>query len=837
MNAGCQLIAAAAAADTAPEAVGGKGRQLGLLRRYGLPVPDFFVIPAVWSKQRRQDMPAELVTPLRHELLARGWNDRPLAVRSSAVGEDAANASFAGIFLSRLNVLGADALAEAVAEVWTSLDTPTAAAYRERLGIGGEPAMAVLVMPLLTAVASGIAFTCDPVSGREDRMLVHANRGLGESLVGGEAVGDEIVFAEDTGDTWRVLEFRPGAKATMSVPSPAGGTRRVPVPVAQAAAPVFDTTQAEALASLLRDAALALDFVAPFFDLEWVWDGQQFWLTQIRPVTRRPHYTYAGLRSQPAIWTRGNTCEVMPAPLQPMDWNFSRRGCNDLLEQGWKIAGCPILPGAQRAGLFDGYLYLEASIMQWEAWDGMGILPEHFNALMGGHQPAIATVPPTWRDRWRRFGNMLRYLRHAPALARRGDAEVAAARALARELRDVPLPRSPDDIGRLLRRLFKPVREFHGMFFLQGSGGGSLSLLLDTLGRVFPGESEALGSALLAGGEPSVTAAQGYALLDLAHRARRTADPACPLHDPDFAAAFAVFLEEYGHRGHYETYVRNPRWSEEPECLLAQLPALAEVDAAALRARQQTAARTAWARIRREMPFWRRSLLRAQVRAANRDCNRREAARSAMIALLATARRLWLLIGERFAGEGALARTEDVFFLLPAELERYANGLIPAAGLRTRVADRAQRFATWQAATPPEWLTLTPCGAPALPDQARQPAIPAGSRFRGVATGTGVARGKVRRLRHPAEGVALQPGEILVAPATDPGWTPLFLKAGGLVVETGGYLSHGAIVAREFALPAVVNLPGILAALQDGDEVEVDGLRGEVRRLSSGVVR
>ncbi|HMV19600.1 MAG TPA: PEP-utilizing enzyme, partial [Rhodocyclaceae bacterium] len=103
--------------------------------------------------------------------------------------------------------------------------------------------------------------------------------------------------------------------------------------------------------------------------------------------------------------------------------------------------------------------------------------------------------------------------------------------------------------------------------------------------------------------------------------------------------------------------------------------------------------------------------------------------------------------------------------------------------------------------------------------------------WRGVATGTGRARGRARILRHPSEGSRLQAGEILVAPSTDPGWTPLFLKAAGLVVETGGYMSHGAIVAREFALPAVVNLPGILDGLQDGDEVEVDGRSGEVRLI------
>lgn len=834
MSGGRSLVPAAEAALAASELVGGKGRQLGQLHRYGLPVPDFFVIPAAWSRQRSKGVPPDLQQRLQAELLARGWLDTPLAVRSSAVGEDAAAASFAGIYLSRLNVAGPEALVQALAEVWASLDTPSAAAYRQRLRIDDEPAMAVVVMPLLAAEASGIAFTCDPVCGRDDRMVVHAHWGLGEALVGGEAAGDEYVFAEDTIDVWRLIESRSGSKATMSLPAPGGGTQRLPVPHEQARRRVLDGAQAESLAALLRDAAVACDFVAPFYDLEWVWDGGQFWLTQARPVTRRPHYTYDALRSQPAIWTRGNTCEVMPEPLQAMDWNFSRRGCNDLLAQGWQLAGYPVQPGVQRAGLFDGRLYLEASIMQWEAWDGIGLPPERINALMGGHQPAIATVPPTWRERLARIGNTLRYLRHAPAMGRRGDAEVEQALAIARELRDVPLPESNADITALFIRLFRPAREFVGMFFLQGSGGSSLSLMLDTLERAFPGESAALGAALLAGGEPSVTARQGYALLDLARLAKALAPGQRPQDDPEFARAFAVFLEQYGHRGHYETYQRSPRWHEQPERLLEQLPALAEVDAAAMRVRQQAAADAAWQRIRRELSFWRRPLLRAQVKAANRDSNRREAARSAIVSLLSAGRRLWLLIGQRLVGEGALDRPDDIFHLMPCELERYAWGRLSLAGLRARVADRAALFARWQATEPREWLTVAPAGQIApepVPADAR-PVKPGDGRiFRGVATGTGVVRGKVRRLRHPSEGLALQPGEILVAPSTDPGWTPLFLKAGGLVVETGGYLSHGAIVAREFGLPAVVNLPGILAALEDGDEVEVSGLKGIVRRL------
>ncbi len=829
------LVSAGETALTTSEQVGGKGWQLGQLRRYGLPVPDFFVISAAWSRQRNDGVAPALLQQLQDELAARGWQQTALAVRSSAVGEDAASASFAGIYRSCLNVTGASALVHAVADVWSSLDTPTATAYRQRLRIQGEPAMAVVVMPLLAAQASGIGFTCDPISGRDDRIVVHAHWGLGETLVGGEAAGDEYVFAEDSTDTWRLIESHSGSKAAMSVPAPGGGTQRFAVPAERAAARVLENVQAELLAALLRDAALACDFVEPFYDLEWVWDGGQFWLTQARPVTRRPHYTYPSLRQQPAIWTRGNTCEVVPEPLQAMDWNFSRRGCNDLLEQGWKLAGYPLLPGVQRAGLFDGRLYLEASIMQWEAWDGIGLPPERINALMGGHQPVIATAPPTWRQRLARGANTLRYLRHAPAMGRRGDAEVAEALAVARELRNAPLPESNADITALLHRLLRPAREFVGMFFLQGSGGSSLSLLLDTLERAFPGESAAIGSALLAGGEPSVTAQQGYALLELARLSKSVAPGKSWLDDPCFAGAFAAFLDQYGHRGHYETYLRSPRWHEQPERLLEQVPALAEVDAQAMRARQQAAAAAAWERIRRELPFWYRPLLRAQVKAANRDSNRREAARSAIVSLLSAGRRLWLLIGERLVGEKALDRPGDIFHLMPGEVERYALGSLPLAGLRARVADRGALFDRWQATEPREWLALVPHGQTAQVPQAMEARSvrPGDGRvFRGVATGTGVVRGRVRRLRHPSEGLALRPGEILVAPSTDPGWTPLFLKAGGLVVETGGYLSHGAIVAREFGLPAVVNLPGILAILEDGDEVEVNGLQGTVSRLS-----
>jgi pyruvate,water dikinase len=522
----------------------------------------------------------------------------------------------------------------------------------------------------------------------------------------------------------------------------------------------------------------------------------------------------------------------MPEPLSPCDWAFSRWGVNSLLEQGWKLCGYPLLPGVQRAGLFHGRLYLEASILQWEAWDAVGLPPGQLNSLMGGHQPEIAVPPPTWRERLARGGRMLRYLVLAPGQRRRGMAAVARVHAVARQAQQATLPGDAAGLGRLLREQALAAGAEVEMHFLQGSGGGTLSLLVPMLDKAFPGEGEALLAALLAGGEPSVTAQQGYALLALARLAK---SPECygqPEKSPKFQKALAEFLEQYGHRGHYETYYRSPRLREQPELLLAQIAALSDVDESALRQRQQVARQQAWAKVATRLPLWRRLLLRQMLKAANQECNQREAARSAIVASLDAARRTILAAARLGVERGALRQVEDCFLGMPSEAFRVLAGDLPPAGMLARVLEREAIFQAWEKEEAPEYLLLDAVGSRQAPARPAAHETGDGTLWRGVATGTGAARGRVRVLRHPAEAERLLPGEILVAPSTDPGWTPLFLQAAGLIVETGGYMSHGAIVAREFALPAVVNLPGIMGLLRDGDEVEVDGLRGEVRRYT-----
>ena len=832
--------------------VGGKAWTLARLATLDFPVPAGIVIPVAVFRALRsasEAARAELRAALAASLAAHGWLERPLAVRSSAPEEDSAQASFAGVHCSRLNVVGADAILAAVLDVWASVSAPAAQAYRTRLGLAASGEMAVLIMPLLATNASGIAFTCDPRDGRDDRLVIHANWGLGETLVGGHSEGDEIVLGEDLAeDSLKLLEYRVGSKAESGWPAPGGGTRTTANAAARAAAPCLNATQALALAELLRIAARALDFAHPNYDAEWVWDGTRFWIVQMRPVTAQAPCTYSGLRTQPTIWSRGNTCEVVPDALSPIDWSASRRLVNALLEAGLRLAGFPCHPGAQRGGLFHGRLYLNLSLIQWEIYHGFGVEPERMNRLVGGHQPEIRVPRLGLGAQLRRAAGMLRYILRAEGERRRGEAQVEAIHRQCAIWRRSPLPDTPAALAAHLRAVRRHTGGMHGVFLLQGSGGGSLSLLTEILERRFPGEGHALTSALLAGGEPSVTARQSYELIAIARTA--LADPltrawltearrgdgvslqeweALPA-DNAFRLAFSDFLERYGHRGIYETYLRTPRWRERPEALLASLEDLAGTDLEALAARQHAAVTAAKNRLR-ALPWVLRQWCLRLAAQATRETNGREAARSALTAYIEINRRTLLHLGRQWQEHGWLTQPEHVFDLLEEEILAVLDGRRPGSALAALVAARQSQQAEWAATPPPDYFLVG--SEAASPPPAAMPRAASGATRHGTPVGSGRARGRACRLDRPDQGERLARGDVLVVATTDPAWTPLFLKAGALVMETGGFMSHGAIVAREFGIPAVVNLPGILDEIADGDELEVDGWQGRVTRLGA----
>ncbi|SEI38381.1 PEP/pyruvate-binding domain-containing protein [Achromobacter sp. NFACC18-2] len=845
----------AAAAHAGPQAAGGKGWQLGRMAQFGVPVPDGFVLAAQASRAHRpgQDLPPGAVQALVEALHARGWLDRPLALRSSAPQEDSAGASFAGIHLSCLNVRGPDAAQEALRRIWDSRWTPQAQAYRQRLGLTDSDAggMAVVVMPMIEAAASGIVFTIDPATGRHDEMIIHANWGLGESLVNGQAEGDEYRLREHTlRQAWPLVARRIGAKRHATQPVPRG-TRLAATPDAVAARAVLTDAQAEALGDIARDAARALDYGGRGYDIEWAWDGERFWIVQARPVTASARRTYPALQNQPDYWSRGNTREVLPQAMSALEWDAGRVMAQRMLTCGFELSGYGTLPGVRLAALFQGRAYLNASVIQWVGYDALGVKPRDMNALLGGPQPEIRVPPLTAAQRLRHGLRLVRYLRRAAPLRRQAAADLPRFMARAQAWLDAPLPASNAALGAQLREQFQTVLAADELFFLQGSGGGALSKLLEMVERAAPGEGHALTAALMAGGDPSVTAEQGYALMRLAQLAADDAPALAWLRAPGrdsaawqaalpdgspFKTAFADFLRRYGHRAVYETYLRNPRWREAPGYLLNSVLNLIGADPAALRARQADAARQAWQRVRRALPFWQRPLAAKLLAASRLEGNQREAARSVLVAYLAVARRIARELGRRTAGPDGLAVPDDIFHLNAAEIFALADGRISAAALGRRAAARREQLQAWAALPDPDVITEYATGDAAVGVRVGVPQTPPpgaapGDSWRGTPVAGGHARGRAFVARTPDEGLAMPAGGILVAASSDPAWTPLFLRAGAVVMEAGGYLSHAAIVAREFGVPAVVNVQGILQGVATGDMLAVDAVRGVVRRV------
>ncbi|WP_291994389.1 PEP/pyruvate-binding domain-containing protein [Candidatus Accumulibacter sp. ACC003] len=807
------LIDLADAADAHSAVVGGKALTLGRMKRLGLPVPPGLVVtaPALAS-----GITPALAENLQAEITRRGWAEKALAVRSSAPQEDSATASFAGIFHSELDVRGFAAIQSAVARVYGSRDTPQAVAYRSRKGIADD-GMAVLVMPLLDAHAAGVAFTCDPVSGRDDRIVMQAVHGLADRLVGGTENGAEIVLAEERqSETLSVLNQRAAEGQSM--------------PLTEA--------QALALGHLLRDAAQALDYADPAFDFEWVFDGQEFWLVQARPVTARPWHTYPALAGQEALWSNGNTRDVVPHVMGAMDWIGWRRMVDMMLEQGYRLAGYPLLSGARRSALMHGRLYLNASFIQWEAFDALGFAPSALNELMGGHHPEIAVPAPSLGDRMRRLGRLLRFIARSPACRQRGRQQAEAAFEDAAQFRgETPASWSDDQLAARLREVTEKARTREGLMFLQGSSGGNLYLLLELVGKAFPTERHALVAAIMAGGPPSITARQAYELRSLAAIAAEEPkthaflagppprDLADLPKDSRFRTALNDFLRKYGHRGIYESYLASPRFAENTDYLLDLISA--EINGSSDRrrdaeAQRQAISEEAWAKLRGRLSPLQRWRARMLVKLAQTESNERELARSAMTVYGAEMRRLLLEIARRICARGLLKRPEDIFDLTPHEALAALLGQSTGHCLTARVSWRRSQRQAYEKGEAPEVVL----GNRALP--AAEPHRQSARTWNGIAVGAGVAEGAARRIDSPEQGDRLLTGEILIAPSTDPAWTPLFLRAGGLVMETGGYLSHGAIVAREFGIPAVVNLPGIRARVRDGDRIRVDGQRGEV---------
>jgi len=656
---------------------------------------------------------------------------------------------------------------------------------------------------------------------------------FGFSLPGGPVVARGEAFSADP---------RTGRRDLTVIGSPPHvviETRIVGPLLRHVGARVLTDDQYQALARLVQRVEWALGEGQDPHEVEWAFDGQRFWIVQARPIVGLPHLTIELAVQQPVLWSNSNLKDAVAGVPTTATWSFVSPYLSEIFFAPIERAGYAVPRGMETLRRFDGRAYLDLSTIQAVYFDALGSPPAEAGRAMGGPQAEIALPPPTsaQRARWRRTRLRLAslLLLQARAYSRAIERMRRAARALEVDFAarsNVELMLIAEHIGRLQAE-FGPTFQLGNM-----DGGAWTEPLRQTIERWRPGHGERLASALMADGGDVVSAEHGYRLVRLAVLARReSVDPyawrSLPVDSP-FRQAVEGFLREFGHRGVYEAELANPRWIEDPSFVLDQVARLLVEDSfepprVLARQRRQAAEQEA-----RALPLVPRLVVRWLAHQARSAAARREAGKSALIAMALPVRRLLLEFGRRMVRDGLLDEVDDVFHLARCDHEALVRSEWDGRGARALVAERkAMRLARLAAPPPPDLIVIH--------EGERAPAIPAASIkddavLGGLAAAAGQASGPARIIRHPEEGARLQRGDILVAPSTDPGWTPLFLRCAGLVTEVGGYLSHGAIVARELGLPAVVNVTNVLDRVQDGEIITVDGNAGVVWLRRAGHV-
>jgi pyruvate,water dikinase len=795
---------------------GGKGLSLGRMAAAGLPVPPGFVVTTEAYRRSAGTIDPDLRATIADAYARLGGG--PAAVRSSATAEDAAETSFAGQQLTVLGVEGIDAVIEAVERCWKSLHADRAVAYRAKQGVDESGlAMAAVVQQLVPAEVAGVLFTRDPLDPAGAMMLVEASWGLGEAVVSGRVTPDRFRLSRDTG---AVLDRRPGDKAVRI--TPAG---EEPVPDADRHRLCLDDAALSQLADLGRRVEA---FSGDARDIEWASAGGRFYLLQARPITvataadreRVRQEVIADLRAKadPAgtVWVRYNLSEVLPAPT-PMTWAVVQRlvaadggfgrmnrdlgaspdpalgsqGAFDLVA-GRPMCNLSRLPRMQFARPPFEYPFAAYKADPAKALDPKPVL----NPLRGGLLSGLWRLPATMRRLHRMMSETRRQLLTFDGRFFTVSRPFAAAarEALARDWSGFEPPALVGEFeawcDRTLvdfaRHSLKPT------VFADFLWGTLIEGLRPALGAE---RAAATVAELVVGAKPPPDADLGGAVRDLAAgRVDR-----------------ATFLAAFGHRGPNEMELAQPRWAEAPD----------EVGRLATGSVGQPGTATPsdpWQAIaEKAIPAgWKRPAFGNMVGTLRNFLGLREAGKHYLLMGYAVIRRALLELDRRFGLNGG------IFYLTPDDFPDLLAGNDLSSKI---VAARKRRQAELSLEVPPV-LFSDDLGAIGRP----LPTPPGGDTLSGVALSTGVAEGPALVLTEPTAAPAWD-GYVLVCPSTDPAWVPLFVRAKALVMETGGVLSHGAIVAREFGLPAVAGLPGVTRRLKTGDVLRVDGGRGTVTVL------
>jgi pyruvate,water dikinase len=727
----------------------------------------------------------------------------PCAVRSSSTFEDLAQAAFAGQHDTYLNIQGVDAICNRVRDCFVSLWGDRAVLYRRQQGLDQRLArMAVVVQRQIACDVAGVGFSVDPISGRLDRLVIDSAWGLGERVVSGCGEIDHFLLDKKA---LHVVDRRIGHKTSL-LATTSGGVIERPVPPEQVDCPSLTGEQVQAVAQLLLKAEAHFGWPQ---DIEWGIHGGTLYQLQSRPVT-----------TLPPRWTRDISAERFPRPMTPLTWDLMDEAFRASAAWSLELMGMPPVQG-QWFALFDHYIYGNQSAVE----------------LLGMHRPLKAR-------------NVAELIAEIPELRRRYawvlEFPLAWARDLDRfllrlgRLGTVPLHVDPQTIWGYLADLVSTAIDYFRPNLAITTTVGFLHRLLHGLVALVVGPEKALPivDGLLAGCDTK-TVVVNRELHELACLAKEVPELVADLQSqggrgtwesgrlklcPAFSTRLDRFLEDHGHRemdmDHYL-----PTWAGQPWVVLDAVgmilrAGIGEHPAETARRQRQRYAETEHqflAAVPDELRFFFRELVRlARTYTMVDDLEHYQTTR-----LNPVTRRLLVALGGHLQRAGLVDEPEDVFFFRRDDLSAVVRAW-PNVDAATWLPCIRAAKAAYEAARQksPPWSL----------DEAAEATDDKSECLRGLPGSPGRVSGPVFRVQCVEDFARFPRGAVLVAPTTNPAWTPLFYSACGLITESGGPLSHGAVTAREMRLPAVMSVREVMSSLQDGEVVTVDGTRGEVRR-------
>ncbi|MEV6126890.1 rifamycin-inactivating phosphotransferase [Streptomyces violaceusniger] len=778
-------------------------------------------------------IPGDLAAEITRAL-ARLGEQAAYAVRSSATAEDLPTASFAGQQDTYLNVVGPTAILQHISRCWASLFTERAVTYRRRGGIDHRTVhMAVVVQQMVFPHAAGILFTADPVTGNRKVATVDAGFGLGEALVSGLVNPD--VFRVRHGE---VVAKTIAAKQRAVHALPAGGTREVAVDSRRQEQPALTDAQAVRLVELGR--RIEAHFGRPQ-DIEWCLADDGFQIVQSRPITTLFPIPESGDQENHVYLSVGHQ-QMMTDPMRPLGvsvWQLTAMA--PMHEAGGRLfvdATRRLASPASRAALLDVVgrgdpLIRDALETVLERGDFVPSLPD---AGPGG-PPARGASAPIATD---------------PAivteLIERSRTSIAALE------RDIRTRTGPALFDFLLETFEEHKRVLADPLSMQAIMAGMEATwwLNDTL-REWLGEKNAADTLTLSAPD-NVTSEMGLALLDVADVIRPHPEVVAFLRgveDIEYAedAAFLdelaklaggteardaieSYLDRYGMRCVGEIDITRPRWRERPTTLVPVIldnvrnfePGAAERRFEQGRQKARQKEQDVLSRLR-ALPDGDRKAdeTKRMIDRVRTFIGYREYPKYGIISRYFLYKRALLAEAERLVRAGVLPEQEDIFYLTFQELHDVVRSHQVDDHL---IQQRKDAFRSYHALTPPRVLTSD---GEALTGAYRRDDAPAGALI-GLPVSAGTIEGRARVILDMAQ-ADLEAGDILVTAFTDPSWSPLFVGIAGLVTEVGGLMTHGAVIAREYGLPAVVGVERATRLIRDGQRIRVHGTDGYVEIL------